>query len=29
VLDVDVTALERRIDSMIARLRVEVPEVDP
>ncbi len=29
VLNVDNATVERRIDSMIARLRVEVPEVDP
>ena len=28
VLNVDATTVERRIDSMIGRLRVEVPEVD-
>jgi DNA-binding NarL/FixJ family response regulator len=29
VLNVDTATLERRIDGMIARLRIEVPEVDP
>jgi DNA-binding NarL/FixJ family response regulator len=29
VLNIDATTVERRIDSMIGRLRVEVPEVDP